>query len=158
MYIVPIATVSGYLSYLIIYPDTCPTPVRHLLSEHGVRREMCECSIGVDVRDGAELVLTTIVAHVVMGCIVLGRQIKINIFILVCCESSWYMGECAVGVDVRDGTTISLVSIMSVVMCCNVLGRQMNVDFTVCYCKNTIHFVGVDVRFCTMKIHDSFIC
>ena len=84
MYIVPIATVSGYLSYLIIYPDTCPTPVRHLLSEHWrihVRREMCEgeCSIGVDVRDGAELVLTTIVAHVVMGCIVLGRQMKINI-------------------------------------------------------------------------------
>ena len=55
---------------------------------------MCECSIGVDVRDGTTLHLISIVAHVVMGCIVLGRQMKINIHswlkACVCCESSWY--------------------------------------------------------------------
>ena len=35
----------------------------------------------------------------------------------------FYMCECAVGVDVRDGTTSVLISIMSVVMGCIVLGR-----------------------------------
>ena len=63
---------------------------------------------------------------------------------------------CIVGVDVRDGTTIALNSILSnVVMGCIVLGRQMNIYFGMTGCTNTITFVGMDVRFCTTKIHDS---
>ena len=66
--------------------------------------------------------------------------------------------ECAVGVDVRDGTTIVLDSIVAhVVMGCIVLGRQMNVYFATKDCTNTMTFVGMDFRFCTMKIHDSII-
>ena len=50
----------------------------------------------------------------------------------------FYMCECAVGVDVRDGTTIVLSSILSnVVMGCIVLGRQMNVYFGMTGCTNT---------------------
>ena len=45
---------------------------------------MCECSIGVDVRDGTASVLHSIVAHVVMGCIVLGRQMNVDFSISVC--------------------------------------------------------------------------
>ena len=68
------------------------------------------------------------------------------------------MCECTVGVDVRDGTTILLTSILPcVVMRCIVLERQMNVDFSISNCTNTIHFVGMNVRFCTMKIHDSMV-
>ena len=68
------------------------------------------------------------------------------------------MCECTIGVDVRDGTTIVLISAVAhVVMGCIVLGRQMNVDFSIVVCNNTILFVGMDVRFCTMKIHDSTI-
>ncbi len=68
----------------------------------------------------------------------------------------FYMCECAVGVDVRDGATTLLSSIVvQVVMGCIVLGRQMNVDFTIFVCKDTHFFVGMDVHFCTMKIHDS---
>ena len=56
------------------------------------------------------------------------------------------MCECAVSVDVRDGTTSSLKSILSTVgMGCIVLGRQMNVDFSIFGCINTKHFVGMDV-------------
>ena len=66
------------------------------------------------------------------------------------------MCECTVGVDVGNGTTIALMSILSnVAMGCIVLGRQMNVYFATIGCSNTIIFVGMDVRFCTMKIHDS---
>ena len=39
---------------------------------------VCECTVGVDVRDGAAIVLISIVVHVVMGCIVLGRQMNID--------------------------------------------------------------------------------
>ena len=68
----------------------------------------------------------------------------------------FYMCECTVGVDVRNGATTSLCSIpLSVVMRCIVLGRQMNVDFSISGCTNTTLFVGMDIRFCTMKIHDS---
>ena len=50
-----------------------------------------------------------------------------------------YVCECTVGVDVRDGTTTSLISIVvRVVMGCIVLGRQMNVDFSILVCINTI--------------------
>ena len=64
--------------------------------------------------------------------------------------------ECAVGVDVGDGTTIALTPILSnIVMGCVVLGRQMNIYFSIVGCNNTIKFVGMDVRFCTMKIHDN---
>ena len=66
------------------------------------------------------------------------------------------MCECTVGVDVSDGAAIFLKSIFfNIVMCCIVLGRQMNVDFGIFVCKNTTLFVGMDVHFCTMKIHDS---
>jgi len=44
---------------------------------------------------------------------------------------------------------------MYVVMRCIVLGRQMNVHFSICMCINTIPFVGMNVRFCATKIHDS---
>ena len=48
------------------------------------------------------------------------------------------MCECTVGVDVGDGTTILLKSILSdIVMGCIVLGRQMNVDFSMIICINT---------------------
>ena len=62
------------------------------------------------------------------------------------------MGECTVGVDVGDGTTLDLTPILSnVVMGCIVLGRQMNVDFGMIVCPNTLAFVGVDVRvLCTV--------
>jgi hypothetical protein len=54
--------------------------------------------------------------------------------------------------------TSFLNSIFSnIVMGCIVLGRQMNVDFATSGCTNAIAFVGMDVRFCTMKIHDSII-
>jgi hypothetical protein len=39
---------------------------------------VCECSIGVDVRNGSTLVFISIGLHVVMGCIVLGRQINVD--------------------------------------------------------------------------------
>ena len=66
--------------------------------------------------------------------------------------------ECAVGVDVGDETTNHLNSIPSnVVMGCIVSGRQMNVYLGTIVCTNTITFVGIDVRVCTMKIHDSMI-
>jgi hypothetical protein len=42
-------------------------------------------------------------------------------------------------------------------MGCIVLGRQMNVYFATTGCINTILTVGMDVHFCTMKIHDSTI-
>ena len=71
---------------------------------------------------------------------------------------NYYVCECTVGVDVRDGTTTVLISVPSnVVMGCIVLGRQMNVYFGTKVCPNAITFVGMDVRFCTMKIHDSMI-
>jgi hypothetical protein len=67
-----------------------------------------------------------------------------------------YVRECTVGVDVRDGTTLDLKSVLSnIVMGCIVLGRQMDVYFATTECNNTISFVGMDVRFCTMQIHDS---
>ena len=68
-------------------------------------------------------------------------------------STSVYMCECSIGVHVRDGTTIFLISIVvHVVMgCIAVLGRQMNVDFSISDCKNTIPFVGMDVCFCTPR-------
>jgi predicted small secreted protein len=66
-----------------------------------------------------------------------------------------YVCECTVGVDVGDGTTILRSILSNIVMGCIVLGRQMNVDFTTTGCTNAMTFVGMDVRFCTMKIHDS---
>ena len=69
---------------------------------------------------------------------------------------NYYVCKCTVGVDVRDGTTTFLKPILlNVVVGCIVLGRQMNVDFAMIFCQNTSTFVGMDVRFCTMKIHDS---
>jgi hypothetical protein len=73
----------------------------------------------------------------------------------------FHMCECTVGVDVGDGTTTLLKSIVAtlVVMGCIVLGRQMNVYFGTKGCTNAMTFVRMDIRFCTMKIHDSmFIC
>jgi hypothetical protein len=77
------------------------------------------------------------------------------ITIVVVCN---YVSECTVGVDVGDGTTTPLLSIPSnIIMGCIVLGRQMNVHFDTIACINAITFVGMDVRFYTMKIHDSTI-
>ena len=86
---------------------------------------------------------------------------KISVIVVVI--YNYYVCECTVGVDVGDGTTrgegtISLMSILSTIaMGCIVLGRQMNVYFARIVGQNTITFVGMDVRFCTMKIHDSII-
>ena len=56
-----------------------------------------------------------------------------------------YVCECSAGVDVGDGTTTLLVSILSnVALGCIVLGRPMNVYFTTIYCTNTITLVGMD--------------
>ncbi len=69
-----------------------------------------------------------------------------------------YVCECTVGVDVGDGPTPLLISILSnVVMGCIVLGRQMNVYFSTSPYIDTMTFVEMDVSFCTMKIHDSII-
>jgi hypothetical protein len=67
-----------------------------------------------------------------------------------------YVCECTVGVDVGDGPTPKLMSILSgILMGCIVLRRQMNVDFATRVGQNTMLFVGMDVRFGTMQIHDS---
>ena len=67
-----------------------------------------------------------------------------------------YVCECTVGVDVGDGTIKGLMSIrLNIAMGCIVFGRQVDVYFTTSVCKNAILFVGMDVRFCTMKTHDS---
>ena len=50
-----------------------------------------------------------------------------------------------------------LSNVVVVVVGCIVLGRQMNVDFAMIVCQNTTTFVGMDVHFCTMKIHDSML-
>ena len=69
-----------------------------------------------------------------------------------------YVCECSVGVDARNGTTLQLESVtFNIVMGCVVLGRQMNVDFSMSECMDTKHFVGMDARICSMKIHDSTI-
>ena len=40
---------------------------------------VCECSVGVDVRDGTDTPsIFTIISAIVMGCIVLGRQMKVH--------------------------------------------------------------------------------
>ena len=65
------------------------------------------------------------------------------------------MCECAIGVYVCDGAAVQLPPIVAlVVMGCIVLGRQMNVDFSITSCSNTFMFVGMDIRSCTMKIHN----
>ena len=68
--------------------------------------------------------------------------------ILVVDFDFFHVCECAVGVDVRDGTAIFLISIVvPVVMGCVVLGRQMNVYFSMIVCPNTtLAAVGMDVR------------
>ena len=38
---------------------------------------VCECAVGVDVGDGSTTVLISILSNVVMGCIVLGRQMNV---------------------------------------------------------------------------------
>ena len=53
---------------------------------------MCECAIGVDVRDGTTIFLKSIVAHVVMGCIVLGRQMNVDFSIVVCINTIIFVG------------------------------------------------------------------
>ena len=66
--------------------------------------------------------------------------------------------ECTVGVDVGDGSTTVLFSILpNIVMRCIVLGKQINVYFGTIVCTNATTSVGMDVRFCTMKIHDSMV-
>ena len=69
-----------------------------------------------------------------------------------------YVCECTVGVDVDDGAAFFLMSILSnITMGCIVLGRQTDVDCTTTARINTMTFIGMDVRFCSMKIHDSMI-
>ena len=68
-----------------------------------------------------------------------------------------YVGECTVGVDVGDGTTNFLNSIVSniviVIDGVHCVGKaNMNVHFGKIGCSNTTTFVGMNIRFCT--IHD----
>ena len=78
------------------------------------------------------------------------------IFVAVIDFFYMYVCECSVGVDARNGTTLQLESVtFNIVMGCVVLGRQRNVDFSMSECINTKHFVGMDARTCSMKIHDS---
>ena len=73
-------------------------------------------------------------------------------------EQSSCVRECTVGVDVGDGTTTPLISIrLNIAMGCIVLGRQINVNVSIVACMNTIPLVRMNVRCCTMKIHDSLI-
>ena len=39
---------------------------------------MCECTVGVDVGDGTTTFLKSILSNIVMGCIVLGRQMNVD--------------------------------------------------------------------------------
>ena len=48
---------------------------------------MCECSIGVDVRDGTTILLISILSNIAMGCIVLGRQMSVDFGV-------WYTLPC----------------------------------------------------------------
>ena len=57
---------------------------------------VCECAVGVDVGDGTTTVLTSIVVHVVMGCIVLRRQMNVDFSIVDCINTTLF-----VGMDVR---------------------------------------------------------
>ena len=60
---------------------------RHCRRPQLLRVYMCECSIGVHVRDGTTIFLISIVVHVVMGCIaVLGRQMNVDYFSIVVCR------------------------------------------------------------------------
>ena len=64
---------------------------------------VCECTVGVDVRDGTTSVLISIVAHVVMGCIVLGRQMNVDFSISGCINT-----DCFVGMDVVRFCTMKI--------------------------------------------------
>ena len=71
-----------------------------------------------------------------------------NYVYLIIIVEFFCMGECTVGVDVRDGTTPVLKSILSnVVMGCIVLVRQMNVYFGTGCCIYAIRFVPCLVIF-----------
>jgi hypothetical protein len=83
--------------------------------------------------------------------------IGFHLIIIIVIYNYMYVCECTVVVDVGDGTTSALMSILSnIAMGRIVLGRQMNVYFSTVECMNAMPFVGMDVCcFCTMKIHDS---
>ena len=65
-------------------------------------------------------------------------------------------GMCTVAVDVRDQPIkMSHPVLSNIVVGCIVLGSQTNVDFSTTDHINATTFVGMDVCFCTVKIHDS---
>ena len=45
---------------------------------------MCECAVGIDVRDRPTTCLFSILPIVVVGCIVLGRQMNVDFAMIVC--------------------------------------------------------------------------
>ena len=50
----------------------------HLIIVLVVYNYVCECTVGVDVRDGTTHVLTSIAPCIVMRCIVLERQMNVD--------------------------------------------------------------------------------
>ena len=57
---------------------------------------MCECTVGVDVRDRATEFFISIPVNIAMGCIVLGRQMNVYFGTSVCQNTIPF-----VGMDVR---------------------------------------------------------
>ena len=45
---------------------------------------VCECTVGVDVRDGSTTPCQSILSNIVMGCIVLGRQMNVYFATITC--------------------------------------------------------------------------
>ena len=45
---------------------------------------VCECTVGVDVRDGTTSHLVSALSNIVMGCIVLGRQMNVDFGMISC--------------------------------------------------------------------------
>ena len=56
----------------------------HLIIVLVVYNYVCECTVGVDVRDGTTCLLISIGVPVVMGCVVLGRQMNVDFSISFC--------------------------------------------------------------------------
>ena len=66
------------ITYLLTETFHCLVLVFILIIIVVVYNYVCECTVGVDVRDGpATPSVYTILSNVVMGCIVLGRQMNV---------------------------------------------------------------------------------
>ena len=73
-------------------PSIAVHGVVHLILVVVVYNYVCECTVGVDVRDGTTILLFSILPYVVMGCIVLGRQMNVNFSISGCTNTIFFVG------------------------------------------------------------------